>query len=1201
MPKLKKLEVQGFKSFADTLVFEYPTGITAIVGPNGSGKSNIADAIRWVLGEQRMTTIRGQTGADMIFAGSRKRSRSGMARTSITFDNTDGWLPVDFAEVTIERRTYRDGKTEYRLNGSRLRLKDLRDILDQGGLGRDAYLIVGQGLVDHVLSLKPQDRLTLFEQAAGISPYRTRREDTVLRLTDTQRNLERVYDIIGEIEPNLRRLTRQKAKAEQHATLSLDLNETLKIWYGYRWGKALIQLEQARLKGAYREDRVLRFLGEADAAAQELLEQRKKVNDMRSQLAALHQDSSVWLSEASNRQRELAVARERQRQIQERLLDTEANLSPLLAAQEAETVDVDDLVTALSTAEAHLAEAIKDYKEAEDRQRSVEKKQHTALQEQAHLRSLALEYRHRLADRQSRIEQAESRRDQLDKQCTDLRSALKDAGEQRRKMQHSIEESHRDSEAIAKNAAAITENIHQLTQNKNNLGKDFEEISTNLRQQRSELTQYSTRLDALNRLASEGTGLYAGVRAVLQATERATLTGLSGTVSSLIQVPPHLEIAIETALGSQSQNIVADGWSDAQKAIEWLKKEHAGRATFLPLDTLRVPRPIDLPKMTGLIGTAADLITYPPRYRPAILLLLGRTAVAQSLDSARKLYNEMHGRFRIVTLEGEIIQSGGAVTGGRQGQAQTSGLLARERERRELPDLIASTEITLHDSEASLQALNDQITAMDGQISILHNKEQEINEKVRAAERQIERQIGDLETLLRETTWQQNHLIELQQEQAQITERLGRFNSEREEAVLSIAKVDKELLQLDQTMDTLTDDSSIRTVAEKRTAYVLIEQEVENYRILIKSRKREADRLRNQINSYQLRIENFRNERETLSEMLDTLQKTYDEARTRTDNIVAQVKPIELELHSAEISLDKKEKQENEARRILREAEQILNQVEMESSRCEDRVQNLRHEIEESLGIVIGNLPDIVSVQQPLPLEAFSTPLPSILELPEGLEEEMRDLRIQIRRLEPVNLAAKQEYDELYERHSFLREQMLDLEKASGHLREVITELDALMEVLFSTTFKRIAEEFSKIFQILFDGGSAALKLMEGDGTPDGVEITARPPGKRTAGLGMLSGGERTLTAVALLFSVMQVSPAPFCVLDEVDAMLDEANVSRFRRMLGELANQTQFIIITHNRGTVEVADTIYGVSMQDDGVSQVLSLSIAELPANET
>ena len=264
-------------------------------------------------------------------------------------------------------------------------------------------------------------------------------------------------------------------------------------------------------------------------------------------------------------------------------------------------------------------------------------------------------------------------------------------------------------------------------------------------------------------------------------------------------------------------------------------------------------------------------------------------------------------------------------------------------------------------------------------------------------------------------------------------------------------------------------------------------------------------------------------------------------------------------------------------------------------------MQNLRHEIEESLGIVIGNLPDIVSVQQPLPLESFSTPLPSILELPEGLEEEMRDLRTQIRRLEPVNLAAKQEYDELYERHSFLRDQMMDLEKASGHLREVITELDAMMEVLFSTTFKSIAEEFSKIFQILFDGGSATLKLMDGDGTPDGVEITARPPGKRTAGLGMLSGGERTLTAVALLFSVMQVSPAPFCVLDEVDAMLDEANVGRFRRMLRELANQTQFIIITHNRGTVEVAETIYGVSMQDDGVSQVLSLSIAELPANET
>ena len=439
MPKLKKLEVQGFKSFADPLVFEYPTGVTAIVGPNGSGKSNIADAIRWVLGEQRMTTIRGHSGADMIFAGSRRRSRSGLDRASLSFDNSDGWLPVDFAEVTVERRTYRDGKTEYRLNGSRLRLMDLRDILDRAGLGRDAYLIVGQGLVDNVLSLKPQDRLTLFEQAAGISPYRKRREDAVTRLADTKHNLERVYDIVGEIEPRLRRLKRQKARVEQHAELTKELNETLKIWYGYRWGKSLIGLEQAKLRVAYREDRVINLMEEAESLAKGLVDQRNIVNSLRTNLAVLHRDSSVWLSEASQRQQELAVARERQHQIQERLVETQANLDPLLISQKTETEDVGQIEATLLSAEERLKAATTELNQAESLRKGMEEERHAVIRDQTHIRALALESRHRLADRQSRFEQAEMRLDQIGKQTTDLHTNLESANELRREKQREVE------------------------------------------------------------------------------------------------------------------------------------------------------------------------------------------------------------------------------------------------------------------------------------------------------------------------------------------------------------------------------------------------------------------------------------------------------------------------------------------------------------------------------------------------------------------------------------------------------------------------------------------------------------------------------------------------------------------------------------------------------------------------------------------
>lgn len=1199
MPRLKKLEVQGFKSFADTLIFQYPTGVTAIVGPNGSGKSNIADAIRWVLGEQRMTTIRGHTSEDMIFAGSRKRSRSGMARASITFDNTDGWLPVDFAEVTVERRTYRDGKTEYRINGSRVRLKDLRDILDKGGLGRDAYLIIGQGLVDQVLSLKAQDRLTLFEQAAGISPYRNRREEALSRLTDTHRNLERVYDIIGEIEPRLRRLKRQKARADQHEELTRDLNETLKIWYGYRWGKALIQLEQAKLRVAYREDRVEQQLEEADSISSDLLEYRQTVNTLRNQLADVHRDNSVWLTEASNRQRELAVAREQQRQIQERLADTEANLDPLLSAQEAEQDEYTHLTALLAEAEERLVEATTAFDQAQNTYAISETQRRRVLEEQSHLHTLALEKRHLLADRQSRFEQAASRSEQLVQQTQTITAELEVAQQRRREQQQDVEMTRRHLDETSHKLQSIENQIADIVASKADLIHQNDSIEASLREQQAALTQLTARLDALDRLAAEGTGLYAGVRAVLQAGQRGEVKGLSGTVANNIQVPAELEIAIETALGSQAQNILADGWVDAQQAIEWLKTKHAGRATFLPLDTLRVPRPVSVLAKSGIIGTASDLVTYEPRYKDAVLLLLGRTAVAQNLDAARRLYNELHGRFRIVTLDGEILQSGGAVTGGQQENSHTAGLLARERERREIPHTISAIENKISGFQQQLRERRQQMEKYDQEIYELRGIDSELRAEIKSLDNRMENQVAGLERTIRENDWQKQRLIEIQNEIEQLNARKDKLTEEIRQIHSEVTDLDRKIYDIEGKLTAFSDDQLVGVVAERRTALALVKQDVENQRLLIKSREREAQRLGHQIKRHKEQAANLREELDNLVIKLDSLQAAYDEARSKTDALSAKVTPLERQLSDAEVTLSELERKETEFRRVLRDAEHQLNQAEMESSRLEDRVQNLRREIEETLDIVISNLPDIVSIQQPLPLEALVTPLPSIHELPEGLEQEMRDLRTQIRRLGPVNVTAAEEYDELFERHSFLRHQMLDLEKASGHLEKVIDELDAMMDVLFNTTFKNIATEFSEIFKVLFGGGNAALQLIEGDGTIEGVEISARPPGKRTSGLGMLSGGERTLTAVALLFAVMQVSPAPFCVLDEVDAMLDEANVGRFRRMLRDLANRTQFIIITHNRGTVEVADSIYGVSMQDDGVSQVLSLSIADLPVN--
>jgi chromosome segregation protein len=1200
MLRLKKLDLQGFKSFADPATFLYPTGITAVVGPNGSGKSNVADAIRWVLGEQRITSIRGRTGEDMIFAGSPKRGRAGMARAAITFDNSDGWLPVDFAEVTVERRAYRDGTSDYILNGSKIRLMDLRDLLDRGGLGRDAYLMIGQGLVDQVLSLRPQERLALFEQAAGITPYRTRREDAVGRLEGTRTNLQRVYDIIGEIEPRLRRLQRQASKAEEHIRLQQELNGTLRTWYGYRWGRALGNLEQARQRVIYREDKALALLEGGTGLEARVIQQREQISQYRDQLSELHRASSAQHSEAGARQRELAVARERQRQLGERIEESEANLVPLRTALEAELADNKELTEALHGLQARFVEAREALEESETAHRESTTQRNLVLRRQSEAQARAIETRHRLADRQSRLDQARERAAELERQKLGAEEAVAAGVERRRRQQVRVEGTRRGFDEVQVAFQAVRTEEAELEAQLEDVRQGRERARQAFNKQQADQQRSSARLEALERLHAEGAGLYAGVRAVLQAVERGDLKGLPGPVSTLLRVPAELERALEAALGSQLQDVVAQTWSDAQAAVEWLKRKRAGRATFLPLDTLRPSPPLELPEMPGLVGVASDLVGYDPAYQPAALLLLGRTAIVEDLPAARRLHRELRGSFRIVTLDGEIVRSSGSFTGGESRQAEGPSLLSRERERRELRHEVAALRKQVTAAQAELAESEERLRLLTGVRETVLIRRREAEAAVRRHDRAVEEAVRDLERLLQEAEWQQKRLAEAAGEQGRTQALTDRLTEACAVETAALSEAEALLATLEVQVGELMDDDIARTVAERRTALAVLDQERESRRVLLQSREREAARLQRQIAGHEQRIAGLRDELTLLVERLDGLVTDYEKAQATAEALAARIPPLEVQLAALEAEQVKLEAEEQTSRHTLREAEQRLAQAEVEASRREDQLQALKREIEETLNIVISNLPDSISTQQPLPLENIVSPLPTVMTLPPGLEGQIRDLRTQLRRLEPVNPAAKEEYDELFERHGFLREQMSDLERASAQLREIIGELDGMMDTMFSTTFNSIGTEFSRVFDILFSGGAAKLVLTEDDTGRPGVEISARPPGKRASSLSMLSGGERSLTAVALIFAVMRISPTPFCVLDEVDAMLDEANVGRFRRMLQELARETQFVIITHNRGTVEVADTIYGISMGDDGVSDVLSLSLEDLPASE-
>jgi len=1134
MPKLKRLELQGFKSFADPFIFLYPTGITAIVGPNGSGKSNVADAIRWVLGEQRLTSIRGRTGEDMIFAGSPRRSRSGMARAAITFDNTDGWFPVDFAEVTVERRTYRDGTGEYLLNGNKVRLMDLRDVLDRSGLGRDAYLVVGQGLVDQILSLRPKERLALFEQAAGTTPYRTRREDAVQHLEKTRSNLQRVYDIVGEIEPRLRRLKRQTVRAVEHARLKQELDETLRVWYGYRWEKHLSSFEQARQRVAYREDKALSLLERTEALGTQAGEQRRQIGQYRQELAQLHHESSHQHDEASNRQQELAVARERQRQLLERIEESRSNVVPLHSALASEREDIDTLRADLAEAETQLSQAQDYLTEAQMKHQKLTQQRNAVLRQQAQVQAHALETRHRLVNRQSRLEQAEGRLQELDGQLQELQHTVETGTERRRAQQRVVEITRRKLEEAE---AKLTKSRAEAAQADEALGTargESEGVRSELTRLQAILQRSSARLEALDRLAAEGAGMYAGVRAALQAAEHGELQGLLGPVSSLVHVPAALERAVEAALGSQLQNVVAE------------------------------------------------------------------SSIAQSLDAARRLHRELHGSFRIVTLDGEIVRSGGSVTGGEDRNSRAPQLLSRERERRELRQEVGKMQRDVKDTGTRLAESEEQVRSLTQTRSALRLQYQETEKLTRRLDREVEEATRQLERVLQQTQWQESRLADASQEQRRTEATQEKLGQEAQEAQVELAKLTSQEDGFDTQLSDLANDDTARLVAERRTKVAVWAQERESRSVLLDSRRREITRLERQIEGQEHRIRTLQGELEALGNDLDVLAVNYETARSTANALAAQVAPLQARLAGMETTLAKLEQRENQARKALREAEQRLGQAEVDVGRREDRVRALRREIEETLEIVISNLPDTISAQQPLPLGDIVSHLPTITELPRGLENQIRDLRTQIRRLEPINTVAKEEYAELSERHGFLREQMEDLERASAHLREIIRELDEMMDTMFSTTFSSIATEFSRGFELLFNGGSAELVLVDEEGVRTGVEITARPPGKRTASLDVLSGGERSLTAVALIFAVMRISPTPFCVLDEVDAMLDEANVSRFRRFLQNLARDTQFVIITHNRATLEVADTIYGVSMGENGVSKVLSLSLEDLPAAE-
>ncbi|MBC8503776.1 MAG: chromosome segregation protein SMC [Anaerolineales bacterium] len=1190
---LKSLELQGYKTFAGRTTFELAERITCIVGPNGSGKSNIADAIRWVLGEQSYSLLRGKKTADMIFQGSEQRSRAGMASADIVFDNTSKWLPVDFSEVSISRRAYRDGGNEYILNGQKVRLKDITELLGNSGLSERTYTVIGQGLVDSALSLRAEERRRLFEEAAGIGLYRTRREEAQRRLLTTRRNLERVEDILSELKPRLRSLERQARRAMQYDQVKDDLQVLLRDWYGFHWHRAQQDLNEARRTARLQEEALRESRNKQSGLDQKITSFREHIQGVRARLSSWHRELSQLHAQREMITRELAVSDERVRS----LIDQRQNASDELARleQQAEVyrerlsesdAETQRLKTELDEAQSRVAAAKTAFEEHQAQRLEAERTIEAAQQKLADLSKQQTRNEARLAEFQAQIERQSGELEIADQAVLEADQALQivetrldEAGKAFDKASNEYFEA---NEALQ----AHRDQIAQLEGERKNKHDQSSALQT-------ELARMSVQLEVLEQAEKALSGYDTGTRLLLKSAQEGEIGRAQGALSSHLHVPEELEGAIAAALGEYLDAVLLTEENSVENALEILTQE-ATRGVILPLDALVPSPPIKSRRASGVIGVASELVQAPPELRPAVDLLLGQTLVVDDRKNARDALAGQPEGAQAVTLRGEVYYANGPVM---VRQTGTSSTLSRPRQRREIHSQIESTEKKIDSSLGLIKQLSEKLEKLDIEESEYSRALESLQREVDNADQTKREVMLEHSQAERQAEWQRQRQAVLQEEiqageteAGQISERLSALDGE-------IAQAQENLRGKQSTLSQYSLEEFQMEVSHWGTQAAVAEKALEDAKKRSDERRNTVEDAKTSLAGLQSRIDTFSTEIDALNTGKGTLRNQETEVIEKISALQALIDPAEEELTSSESNQDELLVSETEARNRLSAADRLHAQAQLALTRKQEDLDRLMERIEADFGLVSFEYAPHMSGLTPLPFDGMVQQLPVVVELPEGLDDTIKQQRAQLRRIGAVNPEAQKEYKEVNERFSFMTEQVDDLNQAEDDIKQVIAELDVMMEREFRITFDAVAAEFREIFTRLFGGGAAQLILTDPDNMTDtGIDIEARLPGRRSQGLSLLSGGERSLTATALVFSLLRVSPTPFCVLDEVDAMLDEANVGRFRDLLSELAQNTQFIVITHNRNTVQAADVIYGVTMGRDSASQVISLKLDEV-----
>lgn len=1188
--RLKSLELHGFKTFASRTQFNFADGVTAIVGPNGSGKSNFADSLRWVLGEQSHNLLRAKKTEDMIFSGSEQRPRSGMAAVTITFDNSDGWLPIDFSEVAVTRRAFRDGRNEYLLNGQTVRLRDVNELLAQSGLSERTYTILGQGMVDASLALKADERRKLFEEAAGIGLYRTRREESLRRLENTLRNLDRVLDILAELEPRLRGLEKQSKKAQEYAILQNELKVILREWYGYHWHRSQKELIEAQTNARTHEQKLTSTRDTFTHLSEGFTKARGHLASLRAQLNEWHRESANLHNLRGAASRELAVLDERSRSVldsRERAVADQQRLADEKQAAHERLVEATrELEQVLQEAEEAKTQAIS-IKAALDakliEKANIEQKINTARQNLNGLNGRRANFQAHLNELKTRINNQKERLRSSDMVIATAETA-KDTAERKY------------SEARKRYLALeleSSEKEHRLSE----LRRVLDEHETRKRQLQDQKNQLmgeqarlQARLEVIHQAENSMAGFASGAKYLLEAARSNKLKGARGLLSSAIEVEAEYETAVAAALGDAFDLVLINSKDDIGETLQLLESSN-DRAVVFPVDS--APKAGSASSRIEAIGTLASLITVEDSLRPTIEALLGGIVLVKDREAAKqaRISNPF---VACVTLAGEVFRADGVIAAGKVNRASA---LARPREKRELTEKLEQSTVQINrladelselaQKTLELRAEADKVSAESSgtqkRLRETRSEEQQTQVAYESAKRQYDFQVNQKDILKKE-------IVTSEADQTET----GLLLEEIEEKLT----VSHELLRqlngqlAENSPDELSQQSSFwsaRVSVSQRSVQTAEDRKRERDAVVRKVDQQISD-LQNRATDMESSMAHIQAQKEVL---LNSEHGYYDQI----EDLRKRIEPTEEALAVAEQQELSLQSQEVEAQRNLAAVERVYSQLQIDLNRKQENLESLKRRIEEDFGLVQFEYQDTITGEVPLPMGDLVETLPLVTELSPDLEDFLNQKRGQIRRMGSVNQEAQQEYFAVKERFEFMTEQVEDLKKAESDLREVIAELDDVTRKEFTKTFEKVADEFRQIFTRLFGGGSAKLILTDPDNlTETGIDIEAKLPGRREQGLSLLSGGERSLTAISLVFALLKVSPTPLCVMDEVDAMLDEANVGRFRDLLGDLSRTTQFIVVTHNRNTVQVADVIYGITMGRDSASQQISLRLDEL-----